>query len=153
MKLSISEAARRAGVGRTAIYRKLSAGKLSKENDAEGNPVIDLAELARVFPHAVSDPGQKPVTPRTPEKNTETAALRELVAVLKEDKERLMMEVERARNEARADVERERAERERLLGLLETTQRQLTDLSEKPKPKEEPAPTPRRGWFGRLVGA
>jgi hypothetical protein len=153
MKLSISEAARRAGVGRTGIYRKINAGKLSKETGEDGSPVIDLAELARLFPHAVSDPGHKPDTGRTPDKNTETATLRELVAVLKGDKERLTMELERARIDGRADVERERAERERLLAMLETAQRQLSDLRDRPKEQPAPSPAPRRNWFARLVGA
>jgi len=138
MKLSISEAARRAGVKRTTIYRKLGTGRLSKETDDNGNPVIDLAELARVYPHAVTDPGHKPWSGRdTSIREAETATLRELVAVLREDKERLTSELDRVRNEARAEVERERTERERVLALLEAAQRQLT-------------PPPRPGWLSRL---
>jgi DNA-binding NtrC family response regulator len=152
MKISISEAARRAGVRRQTIYRKLEAGRLSKETGEDGNPVIDLAELARLYPYAVTAPGHKPETPRTGEKETEAAALRELVSVLKQDKERLTAELERARLDARADIERERGERERLLAMLEIAQRQLADLREKPK-EDVPASPRRRGWLARLVGA
>lgn len=138
LKLSISEAARRAGVRRTTIYRKFQTGKLSRETDDDGNPVIDLAELSRLYPYAVTDPGHKPKTHNEAERdNTETAALRELIAVLKNDKERLAIELDRVRTEARAEVERERSERERLLALLENAQRQLN-------------PPPRQGWFTRF---
>jgi hypothetical protein len=65
VKLTISEAARRAGVRRTAIYRKRDAGKLSRDTDRDGNPVIDLSELTRRYPHAVTDPGQRRDVPRT----------------------------------------------------------------------------------------
>lgn len=140
MKLSISAAAQRAGVRRTTIYRKLSEGKLSRETDDDGKPIIDLAELARVYPHAVSDPGHNPYIPRTGHVGGESATLRELVDTLRQEKDRIAAELDRVRADARADIERERAERERLLGLLESAQRQLADL----RPKETPR---RRNWL------
>ena len=55
MKLSLSEAARRAGVGRQTLYRRISQGKLSREIGADGQPVIDLSELARLYPAAIGE--------------------------------------------------------------------------------------------------
>jgi len=49
-KVSVSEAARLAGVARSTFYRSyISTGKVSIERDATGKPVIDTSELLRVF--------------------------------------------------------------------------------------------------------
>lgn len=61
MKLSISEAARRAGIQRQALYRKIKAGAISTVRSEDGQPQIDLSELARVFPAAIAATAQ-PVT-------------------------------------------------------------------------------------------
>jgi len=47
--VSISEAARLAEKGRATLQRHIKAGKLSVGKDALGNPVIDTAELFRVY--------------------------------------------------------------------------------------------------------
>lgn len=48
--VSISEAARLAGISRTHLYKKyLAEGILSKTQDEQGNSVIDTAEILRVF--------------------------------------------------------------------------------------------------------
>src|SRR5690242_12492101 len=48
-KVSISEAARLTGKSRITLHRHIDKGKLSKEIDGTGSPVIDLAELERVY--------------------------------------------------------------------------------------------------------
>lgn len=48
-KVGTEKAARIAGVSRWTIGRKIKAGKLSCSRDRRGHPLIDLAELARVF--------------------------------------------------------------------------------------------------------
>ena len=50
-KVSISEAARQAGITRQYFYKKyIDTGKISVEKDADGkNPQIDTAEFYRVF--------------------------------------------------------------------------------------------------------
>lgn len=48
-EVNISEAARLAQKGRSTIQRYIKDGKLSCGKDAQGNPVIDTAELVRVF--------------------------------------------------------------------------------------------------------
>jgi AraC-like DNA-binding protein len=48
--VSISDAARLAGISRTHLYKKyLAEGILSKTTDEQGNSVIDTAEILRVF--------------------------------------------------------------------------------------------------------
>jgi len=48
--VSMSEAAKLAGISRTHLYKKyLAEGILSKTIDEQGNSVIDTAEILRVF--------------------------------------------------------------------------------------------------------
>jgi hypothetical protein len=50
MKVSISEAARIAGISRQHLYTKyINPGLISVEKDSQGKPHIDTAELIRVF--------------------------------------------------------------------------------------------------------
>lgn len=48
-KHSISEAAKLTGKARSTLHRHLKEGKISKEIDADGQPVIDTAELVRAY--------------------------------------------------------------------------------------------------------
>jgi|GEM_PF-1483404 len=49
-KVSISEAARLAGISRQHLYKRyINSGALSVEKDGENPPVIDTSELIRVF--------------------------------------------------------------------------------------------------------
>ena len=48
-KHSISEASKLTGKARSTLHRHLNSGKLSKEIDVNGQPVIDTAELVRVY--------------------------------------------------------------------------------------------------------
>ena len=48
-KHSITEAAKLTGKARSTLHRHLKDGRLSKELDADGQPVIDTAELVRVY--------------------------------------------------------------------------------------------------------
>lgn len=143
MKLSISEAARRAGVKRMTIYRKIENGKLSKETGANGKSVIDFAELTRLYPNAVNATSQT-MRQFVAGKNTQDiSALHDLVAMLKQDKERLTGELDQQRLASQADMAREREERYRLMALLETLQHQLTDQ----RPSAQETTLPRRKWF------
>ena len=48
-ELSISAAARTAGVSRTTIQKAIKTGRLSATTNTAGNRVIDLSELLRVY--------------------------------------------------------------------------------------------------------
>ncbi|MGK9453137.1 hypothetical protein ACSSZE_18090 [Acidithiobacillus caldus] len=49
-KVTVTEAARLAGLGRQQLYRGyISTGKISVERDHQGRPQIDTAEILRVF--------------------------------------------------------------------------------------------------------
>ena len=80
MKLSISEAARRAGVDRQVVYRKIKSGAISKGTGEDGKPAVDLSELARIWPHVI----EKSVTDKNINSNSllqlEVRHLRERLA-------------------------------------------------------------------------
>ncbi len=82
--LSISAAARAAGVDRATLHRALKSGRLSATTDETGARVIDTAELARVFP--LKSTGERvTVTPPTGPGVLEQARMAdESVAVLRE---------------------------------------------------------------------
>lgn len=48
-RVGVEKAARVAGVSRWTIHRRIKAGALSCSRDKQGHPLIDLAELSRVF--------------------------------------------------------------------------------------------------------
>lgn len=122
VKLSISEAARRAGIQRQTLYRKIKAGAISTVCGEDGQPQIDLSELARVFPSAVATATQ-PVT--APDITTDSL---------------LQQEIKHLRE--RLDV----AERDR--DAWKDQARQLARLS----PPVDQAPVKRANWWQRLTG-
>ncbi len=65
-KVSVTEAAKLAGIGRQQLYRGyISTGKISVERDRLGRPQIDTAEILRVF-------GTLQATEETQEEQVET---------------------------------------------------------------------------------
>jgi hypothetical protein len=149
VKLTISEAARRAGVKRQVLYRKMEKGSLSKEISEDGNPVIDLSELVRIYPQAATCTGQPD---RTDEQSggqlvtggwqKEATLLQERIASLEADKAALRRDLDHERNEASTT-------RDRLLALLERhveTVRLLTDQ------RTQASAQSKRGLWQRLTG-
>ena len=55
--LTITEAAKAAGISRPTLYRRIKSGQLSMARQSDGTKGIDSAELLRVFGplHAVTD--------------------------------------------------------------------------------------------------
>lgn len=93
-KVSISEAARLAGISRPTLYRKIDAGEISVERDGD-SVQIDISELLRVFgelktpgshetaePEPVAPPPQAPAPP-----SAEVLILREQLAAAAEREE------------------------------------------------------------------
>jgi hypothetical protein len=59
-KISISEAARLAGISRSALYRGyISKGKLTVERDKNNAPMVDTPELFRVFGETAKRTGEQ----------------------------------------------------------------------------------------------
>jgi hypothetical protein len=155
-KLSLRQAAEWAGTTKPTVLKHIQAGKVSAEKDEVGRWWLDPSELRRVYGEpgspAVSGNGSEtvpvttsmhpPLHEETPAQRALVEELRARIAELKEDKDDL-----------RRQVEEERAERARLLKLLDEqalTVRLLTDQ----RPKEpEPLTADRRpGLLARLLG-
>lgn len=156
--VSISEAARLVGKGRQTLYNHKKQGKLSFDRDQDGNPVIQVAELMRVYgelklpkkdtsetPKATAkqDTPSQPSTP--PENNSKQIDLyRKLIST---QKELALLKESQAR-------EREIQE-ERIKDLKDqvddwrTQARSATHLLEYQQEKEQ---NRRRGWLSRLFG-
>ena len=110
--LSLGQAARLTGLGKTTLARAIRAGRLSATRTEIGGYSIEPCELARVFPIpspvvATGDTG--PVTGQTVQSATApvtdsatdelVAALREMVAILKSENADLRQERDRFREE------------------------------------------------------
>lgn len=78
-KISISEAARLAGISRSALYRGyISKGKLTVERDKNNAPMVDTSELFRVFGETAKRTGEQGI-----DQISEQVSLREEVARLR----------------------------------------------------------------------
>lgn len=142
--LSLGQAAKLAGVGKTTIQRAVTAGRLSATRRDDGGYAIDPAELARVYdvrPERLEKrdgrdgEGDRPVerdaTPRDPELETRLAVAEAQLAGLRQ-----IVDAEKARADA-AEKDRDRwaAQAERLALLA-----------------PPPAPPAKPGLVQRILG-
>jgi excisionase family DNA binding protein len=114
-EMTLSEAAKWAGVTRPTIHKALVSGRLSGRKDGDGQWRIDPAELERVYPlhKPVDVSGKRALS--TPDIVELMAAKDREIALLRE-----LADQEKARATDLA------AERDRLLGIVESTTRILT---------------------------
>src|SRR5262249_49906880 len=136
-KLTISDAARVAGVARSTLHRAIRAGRLSVDPDGS----LDTAELLRAgYTLQRSTPQQRVValhdaTPRssgaqhviTPAVSQGEMLLQQERDLLRLERDLLRRELEAAHTREQAALEREQAARERealLLHMLEQVQQQ-----------------------------
>jgi len=149
MKLTVSQAARAAGKSKSQISRMVKSGRISADKSADGRPLIDLSELRRVYPDA--DPAQQeehsPARNKKNRGNTgESSALRAQIDLIREDRDRLRVDLDAERHERRENEDHARQERDRLMGLLEASQRLIEDQTQRRKPNRPPS-----RLFGRLT--
>lgn len=141
-ELSISAAARAAGVSRTTIQKAIKNGRLSATTSATGERVIDLSELLRVY--GPLQPTQQGVAPATEQHTAggvqgKVAPHDALIEVLQE-------QLRDARERERQTHEREQQairERERLLELVEHLEQSRRALEQKLLPPPPPLPDPK----------
>jgi len=124
--VTITEAAKRGFASRPTLYRAIKEGRLSAKKAKGGGKVIDVSELVRVF--------GEPESTTSSETRKETVS--QGVSAVQAERNALQAEVTRLTS----DLERERVQVDRLMNMLETAQRQLTDQR------------PRRGFLDRLTG-
>jgi excisionase family DNA binding protein len=144
-KLTLGQAAKLAGVGKTTLTRAIKSGRLSADRREDGSYRIDPAELSRVYEISVETPATGNETGNvahratagrdsreTAETTAQQAALDERIAGLQEIVRRLDEQARDLREER--DAWRVQAENASQAVML------LTDQSS------------RRSWWRRLVG-
>jgi predicted site-specific integrase-resolvase len=132
MILTISEAARRAGIARSTLYEMKLRGDISFTKSLAGKQGIELSELARLFPQVLSD---IPTNPTRDDMKRQVASAHE-INDLKE-------KVERLERELIEEKKRVLKSEERLDLLLHITQEQSKKLLVTHQPT---------GFFKRLFG-
>ncbi len=98
--ISISEAAKLAGIARSHLYSQyINTGAISVTRDSRGKPKIDTAELIRVFGSIQLDIGQNTRTPSEDDLGQETslALNTDALAMIELLKEQLAKAEERER--------------------------------------------------------
>ncbi len=139
MGISISEAARRWGVGRETIYRKHRAGDLSLATSEP--PTVEVAEMLRLF----GEP--KPKRSKTAGTDAEAVALVRAEVErdqIKAEADRLRAELATTKQALDTERDEARKERQRLLDLVTSQQKVIEDQSARPPPA--------RPWWKRLAG-
>lgn len=128
-KLTISGAARAAGLSRQYLYKAyIKTGKISVERDENGNPLIDTSELLRVFGRLQSSGDVVDVdTERLHEETGKDDTVIKVLTAELEAKEEIISRLER---QVLAGEEREAWLRQQ----LERAQAVLTDQTHRKKP-------------------
>jgi hypothetical protein len=124
--LSLSEAAKSAGVAKSTIWRSIKCGRLSASRTVTGTYQVDAAELFRVFPATEANGAEK--QDATPRERPETVALEAQLTALKDISCLL-----------RDQLEDLRKDRDAWRGQAESNQRLLVDARQ------------RRGFFAWLI--
>jgi hypothetical protein len=136
-RVKMTAAARLAGVHRTTIHRAILSGRLSATKAHDGTRRVDVAELERAFGtlHAVAPPValQHPATSQPVAPVADVALLEVKLEAVERERDRLL-----------ADLDRERTEKARLLGVVEAQQRLITHQQPAPVRPEAPMQPPRR---------
>jgi hypothetical protein len=131
-RLSISEAARQAGISRQYLHKKyISSGKLSVNKDEQGKPYVDSSELARVFDGRL--PG--------PLKEVAGVAPTATSSSLQEMTDGLLSQLQSYREQLAKSEEREKwlqGQVESLTGTVKLLQQSVTSTN--------------RGFWSRLIG-
>ena len=139
--LTVAEAAKRVGKSRQTVFDKIKRGQLSATINGDGNKVVDVSELLRVFGNLLSD---DEVKKNQANKSVHTIAL-PLTSTLQLELERakLMLErkdfeLEQMRVRVEEMRERERENKDEKQQLLTNIERQ-TLLLAAPKPARQKA--------------
>jgi len=131
--VTIIEASKRGFASRPTLYRAIKEGRLSAKKVKAGGKVIDVSELVRVF--------GEPESATSSETRNETVS--QGVSAVEAERNDLKALVQRLEADLRREhdtLERERMQVDRLMNMLEASQRQLADQR------------PRRSLLDRLTG-
>ena len=131
---NISAAARAVGTSRASIQRAIKSGRLSATTNEQGERVIDLSELLRVFgPLKQGEQASMDASMDGEQRDTPSMAVREqvLIEVLREHLD-----------DAREQLQQAQQEKARLLSMLEVEQAARRELETKLLPAPAPPPKP-----------
>lgn len=138
-KLNLTQAAKAAGIARGTLYRHIADGKVTCEQNGNGERVIDISELLRVYKQLNSD-GASQGDVQNPEiEQHETPRDVQIEQVLREQisfLDRQNADLRRDKEKAEEREEKKQAEVDRLTGIIDKQQTLLL-----PAPKK-------RGFFG-----
>jgi hypothetical protein len=137
--VGLKRASELTGKNQSTIHRAMKAGRLSYSLSDSGERLLDTSELNRLFPVKNGDDALRKDAPDEPRKDAQAADLHARLIFMQQ---RIVgLEVDKA------DL---RAERDRLLGVIETQAQQVKLLTDQRSPT--PQPETRRGWWRRLRG-
>jgi uncharacterized coiled-coil protein SlyX len=154
--VGLKQAAELTGKNQSTIHRAMKNGKLAFTHDANGDRVIDVSELERVFPVSIPEIAQRngenqeshdsqgaqggfELRMQLEAERVRTASLQERIA----DKEAVIQDL-RARLDAEAE---ERRRTQAQLTALLTDQRTQPASAPAPAPAESATPEQRRRWW------
>lgn len=156
-KHSISEAAKLTGKARSTLHRHLKDGKLSKELDTDGQPVIDTAELVRVYgPLLSQDRGTDDAVGQQATAPSSSVLQAKIEALLEAQIDQLRKERVEQINQLRADLEDARKERDnwktqaQQLSALLSDQRPIATAAPAPEQQQEDPPTVLQSLVSKL---
>jgi hypothetical protein len=141
--LSIQQAARQIGIDRASLYRHIRQGRVSVTVDAEGHQRIDSAELLRTYGDALKSPQGTTETSGKRSQSHGASAIGANGDALQAQIDALKLALDGAQAhvaECLRREERDAAERDRLLGIVEQQSRLLA------------APSKKRGFFDFFTG-
>lgn len=124
-RITITEAMKRGFASKPTIYRRIKDGSLSTHLDGKTR-VLDVADLVQVFGEPGEDPGRSPATPPV-EEAVRLGRLEAELEAAKAEVEHLRRERDKARQEASDEREHGRKREDKLLDMVQATQRLLED--------------------------
>ena len=133
--VGLKRASELTGKNQSTIYRAMKAGRLSYSLGESGERLLDTSELTRLFPLKSDDDGLRNHALGEQRNDTQAAELRERLAFMQQRVDAL-----------EADKTDLRAERDRLLSVIETQAQQVKLLSDQ-RPAAQPDAARRRRWW------
>ena len=133
--VGLKRASELTGKNQSTIHRAMKAGRLSYSLSDSGERLLDTSELTRLFPLKSDDDGLRNGAPGEQRNHTQAAELRERLVFMQQRIDAL-----------EADKTDLRAERDRLLSVIETQAQQVKLLSDQ-RPAAQPDAARRRRWW------
>jgi hypothetical protein len=137
--VGLKRASELTGKNQSTIHRAMKAGRLSYSLSDSGERLLDTSELNRLFPVKNGDDVLRNDAPAEQRKDAQAADLHARLTFMQQRIDGLEAD--------KADL---RAERDRLLSVIETQAAQVKLLTDQRRPA--PDPDMRRSWWRRLRG-